>query len=82
MPRWGFLARSNNNQCGNATMLPQLLAELGLAEVGGVPHPIAAEDRLEGRAGQGWRVRYRRGDATGGSALDRPALEGYTIGSG
>jgi hypothetical protein len=47
-----------------------------------VPHPIAAGDRLEGEDCQGWRLRHRRGDATAGSALDRPALEGYTIGSG
>jgi hypothetical protein len=47
-----------------------------------VPHPIAAGNRLEGLDCQGWRLRHRLGDATGGSALDWPALEGYTIGSG
>ena len=47
-----------------------------------VPHPIAAGNRLEGQDGQGWRLRHRVSDATGGSALDRRALEGYTIGSG
>ena len=47
-----------------------------------MPHPIAAGNRLEGRDCQGWRLRHRLGDATAGSALDRPALEGYTIGSG
>jgi hypothetical protein len=46
-----------------------------------VPHPIAAGNRLEGRDCQGWRLRHRLGDATGGSALDRPVLEGCTIGS-
>lgn len=30
-----FLARSNDNQSDYATMLPQLLANLGLADVGG-----------------------------------------------
>src|ERR1700685_1837649 len=35
-----------------------------------VPHPIAAGNRLEGRDCQGWRLRHRLGDATGGSALD------------
>ena len=44
-----------------------------------MPHPIAAGNRLEGRDCQAWRLRPRLGDATGGSALDRPALEGYTI---
>ncbi len=44
--------------------------------------PIAAGNGLEGRDCQGWRLRHRLGDATGGSALDRPDLEGYTIGSG
>src|SRR5690348_2923509 len=47
-----------------------------------VPHPIAAGNRLEGRDCQGERLRHRLGDASGGSALDRPVLEGYTIGSG
>ena len=47
-----------------------------------VPHPIAAGNRLEGQDCHGWRLRHRLGDATAGSALDRPALEGYMIGSG
>ncbi len=46
-----------------------------------MPHPIASGSRLEGRDCQGWRLRHRHGAATRGSALDRPALEGYMIGS-
>ena|SRR5215469_9315779 len=34
-----------------------------------LPHPIAAGNCLEGRDCQGWRLRHRLGDATGGSAL-------------
>jgi hypothetical protein len=41
-----------------------------------VPHPIAAGNRLEGRDCQGWRFVPSRSDATGGSALDWPVLEG------
>jgi len=46
-----------------------------------VPHPIAAENRLEGEDCQGGRLRHPK-DATAGSALDWPVLEGYDIGSG
>jgi hypothetical protein len=42
----------------------------------------AAANRLEGLDCQGWWFVPSRSDATGGSALDRPVLEGYTIGSG
>jgi len=45
-----------------------------------VPQPIAAGKRLEGRACPGWRLRHRVSDSE--AALDWPALEGYTIGSG
>ena len=40
-----------------------------------MPHPIAAGNRLEGWGCQGWRFVPSRSDATGGSALDWPALE-------
>jgi len=46
-----------------------------------MPHPIAAGNRLEGRDCPRWRLRHRLGDVTAGSALDRPALKGYMIGS-
>ena len=47
---------------------------------GEVPHPIAAENRLEGRDCQGWRLRHRVSDSE--AALYWPALEGYIIRSG
>lgn len=47
-----------------------------------MPHPIAARRRPERAGLQGWYLRYRRGDGTGGSALDQPARKGCTIGSG
>ena len=47
-----------------------------------VPHPIAAGTAWKGGTVKGGALCHRRGDATGGSAFDRPVLEGYTIGSG
>ena len=41
----------------------------------------SCRNRLEGRDCQGGRLRHPQ-DATGGSALDWPVLEGYMIGSG
>jgi hypothetical protein len=55
--------------------------DLGPGVTVGAPHPIAAGNRPEGGTVMGGACAIALAMRPQGSALDRPALKGYTIGS-